>query len=34
VPYIAHLLAVAGLVLDYGGTESEAIAALLHDAVA
>ncbi len=33
VPYIAHLLAVAGIVLDYGGTESEAIAALLHDAV-
>jgi (p)ppGpp synthase/HD superfamily hydrolase len=33
VPYIAHLLAVAGIVLDYGGTETEAIAALLHDAV-
>ena len=33
VPYIAHLLAVAGIVLDYGGTESEVIAALLHDAV-
>lgn len=32
-PYIAHLLAVAGLVLEYGGTEDEAIAALLHDAV-
>ena len=32
-PYIAHLLAVAGIVLDYGGTEAEAIAALLHDAV-
>lgn len=33
VPYIAHLLAVAGIVLDYGGTETEALAALLHDAV-
>ena len=33
IPYIAHLLAVAGIVLDYGGTEAEAIAALLHDAV-
>jgi (p)ppGpp synthase/HD superfamily hydrolase len=33
VPYIAHLLEVAGLVLAYGGTEDEAIAALLHDAV-
>ena len=33
VPYIGHLLAVASIVLDYGGTEDEAIAALLHDAV-
>ncbi len=33
VPYVAHLLAVASIVLDYGGTETEAIAALLHDAV-
>src|SRR5260370_5891439 len=33
VPYMAHLLEVAGLVLNYGGTEEEAIAALLHDAV-
>jgi (p)ppGpp synthase/HD superfamily hydrolase len=33
VPYISHLLCVAGLVLEYGGTEDEAIAALLHDAV-
>ena len=32
-PYIAHLLAVASLVLEHGGTEDEAIAALLHDAV-
>jgi (p)ppGpp synthase/HD superfamily hydrolase len=31
-PYIAHLLRVAGLVLEDGGSEDEAIAALLHDA--
>lgn len=33
VPYVAHLLGVASLVLEYGGDEDEAIAALLHDAV-
>jgi len=33
VPYIAHLLAVTALVLEDGGNEDEAIAALLHDAV-
>jgi len=33
VPYIAHLMAVTGLVLENGGDEDEAIAALLHDAV-
>lgn len=32
-PYIAHLLIVAGTVLEYGGNEDEAIAALLHDAL-
>lgn len=32
VPYIAHLLAVAALVLEEGGSEDMAIAALLHDA--
>nr|WP_290225461.1 HD domain-containing protein [Trichocoleus desertorum] len=32
-PYIAHLLSVAALVLEDGGSEDEAIAALLHDAV-
>ncbi|MGV0852644.1 HD domain-containing protein [Mycolicibacterium phlei] len=32
VPYIGHLLSVAGLVIEDGGTEDEAIAALLHDA--
>jgi len=31
-PYISHLMAVASIVLDDGGTEDEAIAALLHDA--
>ena len=33
IPYVAHLLSVAGLVLEHGGTEDEAIAALLHDAI-
>jgi (p)ppGpp synthase/HD superfamily hydrolase len=33
IPYVAHLMAVAGLTLEYGGGEDEAIAALLHDAV-
>ncbi|MGK7887992.1 MAG: HD domain-containing protein [Leptolyngbyaceae cyanobacterium] len=33
VPYISHLLGVAALVLEDGGTEAEAIAALLHDVV-
>ncbi len=32
-PYLAHLLAVAAIVMEYGGSEDEAIAALLHDAV-
>ncbi len=33
IPYIAHLLGVTALVLEHGGRETEAIAALLHDAV-
>ena len=33
IPYISHLLSVAALVLEDGGDEDEAIAALLHDAV-
>jgi (p)ppGpp synthase/HD superfamily hydrolase len=33
VPYVSHLLGVASLVLEHGGDEDEAIAALLHDAV-
>lgn len=32
-PYIAHLLSVAALVLENGGNEDQAIAALLHDSV-
>ena len=33
VPYLSHLLSVAALVLEDGGGEDEAIAALLHDAI-
>ncbi len=33
VPYVAHLLGVAGIAMEYGADEDEAIAALLHDAV-
>ncbi len=33
VPYVAHLLGVAALVLEAGGTETEAVAALLHDSI-
>jgi (p)ppGpp synthase/HD superfamily hydrolase len=32
-PYVAHLLSVAALVIEHGGTEDQAIAALLHDAI-
>jgi (p)ppGpp synthase/HD superfamily hydrolase len=32
-PYVSHLLAVASLVLEMGGSETEAVGALLHDAV-
>jgi (p)ppGpp synthase/HD superfamily hydrolase len=32
IPYLGHLLSVAGLVIEAGGTENQAIAALLHDA--
>ena len=32
VPYITHLLAVAAIVGENGGTEDEVVAALLHDA--
>jgi GTP pyrophosphokinase len=33
VPYVSHLLGVTSLVIEEGGTETQAIAALLHDAV-
>jgi (p)ppGpp synthase/HD superfamily hydrolase len=33
IPYISHLMTVAALVLEAGGDEELAIAALLHDAV-
>ena len=33
VPYLTHLLGVTALVLEAGGDEDQAIAALLHDAV-
>ncbi|MDJ0696011.1 HD domain-containing protein [Mastigocoleus sp. MO_188.B34] len=33
IPYISHLLSVTALVIENGGDEDEAIAALLHDAV-
>lgn len=32
-PYIGHLLRVSATVLEFGGTEDEAIAALLHDSL-
>ncbi len=33
IPYVAHLLGVTAIVLEAGGDEDQAIAALLHDAV-
>jgi len=33
IPYLGHLLAVAALVIEDGGSEDEAIAALLHDSL-
>jgi (p)ppGpp synthase/HD superfamily hydrolase len=33
VPYAAHVLSVAALVLEDGGNQTQAIAALLHDAL-
>lgn len=32
-PYVGHLLSVTSIVMEYGGDEEMAIAALLHDAV-
>ncbi len=33
IPYVSHLLGVCAIVMEDGGSEDEAIAALLHDAV-
>jgi (p)ppGpp synthase/HD superfamily hydrolase len=33
IPYITHPMGVASIVLDYGGTDTQAVAALLHDVV-
>ncbi len=33
IPYISHLISVSALVWEDGGTEDQAIAALLHDAI-
>ena len=33
IPYIGHILGVAAIAMEYGANETEAIAALLHDAV-
>lgn len=32
IPYVSHLMAVAALVVEHGGSEDQAIGALLHDA--
>jgi len=33
IPYIAHILGVVAIAMEYGANETEAIAALLHDVV-
>jgi (p)ppGpp synthase/HD superfamily hydrolase len=33
IPYVSHLMAVAAITLEAGGSETQAIAALLHDSV-
>jgi (p)ppGpp synthase/HD superfamily hydrolase len=33
IPYVSHLMGVAALVIEHGGREDQAIAALLHDAI-
>lgn len=33
IPYVGHLLIVAGTVIEWGGDEDQAIAAMLHDAI-
>jgi (p)ppGpp synthase/HD superfamily hydrolase len=32
IPYISHLMTVSAIVIEHGGDEDQAIAALLHDA--
>ena len=32
VPYVSHLLGTTGIVLQFGGSEDQAMAAMLHDA--
>lgn len=32
IAYMSHLLAVTAIVIEHGGTQTQAIAALLHDA--
>jgi (p)ppGpp synthase/HD superfamily hydrolase len=33
IPYLTHLLSVASLVIEFGGSEDQAIAGLLHDLI-
>jgi len=33
IPYVSHLVQVAGLVLEHGGDAEQAVAGLLHDAI-
>lgn len=33
IPYVSHLISVSALVMEHGGDEDEAIAALLHDVI-
>jgi (p)ppGpp synthase/HD superfamily hydrolase len=33
IPYVSHLMAVAGTVMEHGGDEDQVIGALLHDAI-
>jgi (p)ppGpp synthase/HD superfamily hydrolase len=33
IPYVSHLLQVAGLVLEHGGSVDQTVAALLHDTI-
>jgi GTP pyrophosphokinase len=33
IPYVTHLMSVSALVMEYGGDQDQAIAALLHDAI-